>query len=334
MKNMEKIEFPTTGKKSSRVGLGTWAIGEWMWGPQKKEDSLATVKAALDKGITLIDTAPAYGFGRSEEIIGQAVEEYGTRDDIILATKVTLEWDEDQNVYRNGSKERIFKEIEDSLDRLRTDYVDVYQVHWPDPLTPIKETAKTMKELYDDGIIKAIGVSNYSTEQMSEFRKYSPLHSCQPPYNMFERQIEDDILPYCKENDIYLITYGALCRGMLSGKMSKDRKFEGDDLRNTDPKFQEPRFSQYLNSVDKLEEFAQNKYNKEIISLAVRWILDQGVETALWGARNPSQVEPFDKVMGWNLNEEDIKRIEQIIKETIKDPVGPEFMAPPTRKEK
>ncbi|MBD3212093.1 MAG: general stress protein [Candidatus Lokiarchaeota archaeon] len=331
---MEKIKFPGTDKKASRVGLGTWALGEWMWGPQKKEDSLATVKAALDKGISLIDTAPAYGFGKSEEIVGQAVEEYGGRNDIIIATKVTLEWDKEQNVFRNGSRERIFEEIEDSLERLRTDYIDLYQVHWPDPLIPIEETAKAMKKLYDDGLINAIGVSNYSPDQMDEFRKYAPLHSCQPPYNMFEKQIENDILPYCKRNDIYLLTYGALCRGMLSGKMNKDREFKGDDLRNDDPKFQEPRFSQYLNAVEKLEEFAQEKYDKEIISFAVRWILDNGVETALWGARNPTQVEPFNEVMGWSLTEEDLNKIQQIIEETVKDPIGPEFMAPPTRKGK
>lgn len=331
---MDKVDFPNTDKKASRIGLGTWAIGEWLWGPQKKEDSLETVKEALDKDITFIDTAPVYGFGKSEEIVGQAIEEYGVRDDLIIATKVTIDWDEEHHLYRNGTEERIFKEIEDSLERLRTDYIDLYQVHWPDPLISIEETAKAMKQLYDDGIIGAIGVSNYSTEQMDEFRKHAPLHTCQPPYNLFERQIEEDILPYCKENDIYLITYGALCRGMLSGKMSKDREFKGDDLRNTDPKFEEPRFTQYLEAVDKLEEFAKKKYNKEVISLAVRWILDQGVETALWGARKPSQVAPFDNVMGWSLSGNDLKEIETIITETIKDPVGPEFMAPPTRKER
>jgi len=333
MSKMEKIAFPNTKKKASRIGLGTWAIGEWMWGPQSKEDSLATIKAALDKGISLIDTAPAYGFGKSEEIVGQAIDEYGGRDDIIIATKVSIDWDEDHHVYRNGSRERVFKEIEDSLERLRTDFIDLYQVHWPDPLTPIEVTAKAMKELFDEGLIGAIGVSNYSPEQMEEFQKYAPLHTCQPPYNIFERQIEDDIIPYCEKNEIYLITYGALCRGMLSGKMSKEREFEGDDLRNADPKFEEPRFSQYLDAVDKLEDFARNKYNKELISLAVRWILDQGVETALWGARKPSQVEPFEKVMGWSLNEKDLQQIKTIVDETVRNPVGPEFMAPPTRKE-
>ena len=247
---------------------------------------------------------------------------------------MTIDWDKDHHVYRNGSEERIFQEIEDSLERLRTDFIDLYQVHWPDPLTPIKETAKAMKELYEEGLIGAIGVSNYSPEQMEEFRNYAPLHTCQPPYNILERQIEDDIIPYCEKNEIYLITYGALCRGMLSGKMSKEREFEGDDLRNTDPKFEEPRFSQYLEAVDKLENFARNKYDKELISLAVRWILDQGVETALWGARKPSQVEPFENVMGWNLNEKDLQEIKTIVDEAVKDPVGPEFMAPPTREEK
>ncbi|MEJ2250154.1 MAG: aldo/keto reductase [Candidatus Lokiarchaeota archaeon] len=330
---MEKVNFPNSRKKASRIGLGTWAIGEWMWGPQNKDDSINTVKSALDKEITVIDTAPAYGFGKSERIIGQALEEYGGREDIIIATKVCIEWDKKGNVYRNGSKERIFVEIEDSLERLKTDYIDLYQVHWPDPLVPIKETAEAMNKLYEDGLIKAIGVSNYSTDQMDEFRKYAPLHSCQPPYNLFERQIEYDILPYCKKNGIYLLTYGALCRGMLTGKMSKEREFKGDDLRKIDPKFQDPRFGQYLNAVEMLKDFAKQNYEKEIITLAVRWILDQGVETALWGARKPNQVEPFEEVSNWNLDDNDLKKIDYIITKNIKNPIGPEFMAAPTREQ-
>lgn len=331
---METCNFPGLDKKPTRIGLGTWAIGGWMWGGTDEQRSINTIHAALDQGIRLIDTAPAYGFGRSEEIIGKAIEEYGHRDEIIIATKVCIEWDEDGNVYRNGKKERIQKEIDDSLERLRTDYIDIYQVHWPDPLVPLAETATAMNDLYESGKIKAIGVSNFSPDEMEEFQCYAPLHSCQPPYNMFERGIEKDIMPYCKKHDIYLLTYGALCRGMLSGKMSKEREFEGDDLRNTDPKFQKPRFDQYLSAVNKIEAYVEKKYSKKIITTAVRWILDQGVETALWGARKPNQTEPFKNVMGWQLEDEDMRRIHKIIESEIEDPVGPEFMSPPTRKEK
>lgn len=310
---MEYANFPNLDKKASRIGLGTWAIGGWMWGGSKVKKAIKTIHKGLDKGITLIDTTPAYGMGRSEEIVGKAIEEYGNRDKIIIATKVAIEWDDEENVYRNASRERILKEIDDSLKRLRTDYIDIYQVHWPDPLVSIEETAKAMKEIYTQGKIKAIGVSNFSPEQMEEFERYAPLHSCQPPYNMFERGIEDDVLPFCKKKDIYLLTYGALCRGMLSGKMSKDREFKGDDLRNIDPKFEEPKFSTYLKTVDDLEDFAKKNYKKEVILLAVRWILDNGVETALWGAREPWQVEPVNGIDGWEISKEDMDKIDEIL---------------------
>ncbi len=282
---MEYIQIANTDIKSSRIGLGTWAIGGWMWGGTDEQNSIKTIHAAFDKGITLIDTAPVYGFGTSEEIVGKAVKQYGNRNNILIATKVALDWRNEQP-FRNASKERIIKEIEDSLKRLQTDYIDIYQVHWPDPLTPIEETAEAMKHLYDAGKIRAIGVSNFSPEQMDAFRQIAPLHTAQPPYNLFEREIEKDVLPYCKEHAITTLLYGSLCRGLLSGKMSKDRKFAGDDLRKSDPKFQQPRYNQYLEAVEQLDKLAREHYEKSIIHLAVRWILDQpGAGIALWGAR-------------------------------------------------
>jgi aryl-alcohol dehydrogenase-like predicted oxidoreductase len=166
---------------------------------------------------------------------------------------------------------------------------------------------------------------------MDTFRRAAPLDTCQSPYNLFERGMEDGVLPYCQKEDIGLLTYGALCRGLLSGKMSTDRTFKGDDLRNTDPKFQEPRFEQYLDAVDQLDQFARSNYDRRVIHLAVRWILDQGVDVALWGARTPGQLDPIDDVSGWSLSEEDLDEIDRILDTTIDDPVGPEFMAPPSR---
>lgn len=331
---METIKLKNSKIESTRIALGTWAIGGWMWGGTQERESIETILTALDKGINIIDTAPVYGFGKSEEIVGKAINEYGKREDIIIATKVGLEWTNDQKIYRNSTKSRIIKEVDDSLRRLQTDYIDIYQVHWPDINTPFQETAEAMSELLAKGKIKAIGVSNYSPKQMEEFQKYSPLHSNQPPYNLFERQIEDDILPYCKQNDIATLAYGALCRGMLSGKMRKDRKFEGDDLRKHDPKFKAPRFDQYLDAVDELDRFAQENYGKSVLELAVRWILDSGVEIALWGARKPSQVEKVNEVMGWKIDTDSMREIENILSKNINDPVGPEFMAPPTKKPK
>ncbi|MHC1696943.1 MAG: aldo/keto reductase [Geobacteraceae bacterium] len=316
--------------EASRVALGTWAIGGWMWGGTDEEESIRTIHAALEHGINVIDTAPVYGFGRSEEIVGEAVARFGGRDKIIIATKAALEW-QDGRVHRNSTPERIVAEVEDSLRRLQTDYIDLYQIHWPDPLVSIEETAGAMAELHKAGKILAIGVSNYSATQMEIFRQAAPLHSCQPPYNLFERQIEQDVLPYCKEHGIALLTYGALCRGLLSGRMATDTQFAGDDLRKFDPKFKQPRFDQYLTAIGRLSRLAQERHGKGVMELAARWILDQGVEIALWGARHPSQVAAVDGVMGWTLSENDKVEIDMILKETITDPVGPEFMAPPPR---
>ena len=314
----------------SRVAIGTWAIGGWMWGGTDEAQSVSTIRAALDNGINVIDTAPVYGFGRSEEIVGKAIAEGRLRDKVVIATKVGLEW-KDGKVFRNASRGRIMREVEDSMRRLRTDYIDVYQVHWPDPLVPIEETAAAMQSLFKQGKIRAIGVSNFSVGQIEQFRNVAPLHVLQSPYNVFEREIEADLLPYCRRNNISTFGYGALCRGLLSGRMRSDTVFTGDDLRRTDPKFQQPRFAQYLSAVQRLEQLAQGRFGKHVIQLAVRWMLDQGVTTALWGARHPGQLQPVDEVAGWRLDAATRAEIDRILRETITDPVGPEFMAPPAR---
>ena len=319
-----------TPLRVSPVAIGTWAIGGWMWGGSDDAESAATIRAALNHGINVIDTAPVYGFGHSEEIVGKAVAEGRLRNKVVIATKAGLEW-KDGKVFRNASRGRIMREVEDSMRRLRTDYIDVYQVHWPDPLVPIEETAATMQTLFKQGKIRAIGVSNFSVEQIEQFRSVAPLHVLQSPYNLFERDIEADLLPYCRRNNISTFGYGALCRGLLSGRMRSGTVFTGDDLRRTDPKFQQPRFAQYLSAVQRLDQLAQGRFGKHVIQLAVRWMLDQGVTTALWGARHPGQLEPVDEVTGWRLDSSAKAEIDRILRETITDPVGPEFMAPPAR---
>ena len=328
---MEHLKIPGTDLSPSRIGLGTWAMGGWMWGGTDEERSIRTICAALERGITLIYTAPAYGQGRSEEIVGKAVARWGRRDRVVLATKVGLEW-RNGGVARNATRARIRQEIGDSLKRLRTDYVDLYQVHWPDPLVPIEETAETLHALYREGRIRAIGVSNYSPEQMDLFRQVAPLHSAQPPYNLFEREAEERVLPYCLWHGIATLTYGALCRGLLSGRMRADTRFGGDDLRRTDPKFQPPRYAQYLRAVATLEHLARARYERSVLALAVRWVLDQpGVQVALWGARSPEQLDPLDEVMGWSLDADTMRTIDAILRGIVIAPVGPEFMAPPAR---
>src|SRR5271167_1115345 len=324
----EFAEIPRTQLRVSRVALGTWAMGGWMWGGTDQRESVATIHAALHQGINLIDTAPAYGFGTSEEIVGTALE--GMRSQAVIATKVGMEW-RDQKVYRNATRARIMQEIDDSLRRLRTDYIDIYQVHWPDPLVPVEETTEAMRLLYVQGKIRAIGVSNFSVEQMTRFRQVAPLHVLQPPYNLFERAIEAQILPYCRANNIVTLGYGALCRGLLSGRMRPDTTFDGDDLRRIDPKFQPPRFGQYLDAVRQLDELAQRRFQRRVIHLAVRWMLDQGISVALWGGRHPDQVEPALGVADWSLSSADRALVERIVNKSVIDPVGPEFMAPPQR---
>ena len=329
---MEYIRIKGTDIESSRIGLGCWAIGGWLWGGSEERESVDTILAALGKGINLIDTAAIYGFGRSEEIVGKALTEYGDREKVVIATKVGLDWTSGK-VYRNSTRNRIMKEVEDSLERLRTNYIDIYQVHWPDFDTPIEEAAQAMNELYQSGKIRAIGVSNYSTEQMDIFGSKAPLHICQPPYNLFERAIERDVLPHCEASGITMLFYGAICRGLLSGRMKGDTKFEGDDIRKADPKFKQPRFGQYLKAVEKLDRYAQKKYGKRVIHLAIRWILDRAQDhIALWGARRPDQLQPIDGMLGWSLNRDDFDAIDKILEDTVKDPVGPEFMAPPMHK--
>ena len=319
-----------TPLRVSPVAIGTWAIGGWMWGGTDEAESVATIRAALDHGINVIDTAPAYGFGRSEEIVGKAIAEGRLRDKVVIATKVGLEW-QDGKVFRNASRARIMREVEDSMRRLRTDYIDIYQVHWPDPHVAIEETAAAMQMLLKQGKIRAIGVSNFSVEQMQRFRSVAPLHVLQSPYNLFEREIETDLLPYCRKSNIATFGYGALCRGLLSGRMRSDTAFAGDDLRRADPKFREPRFTQYLSAVQRLDRLAREQFGKHVIELAVRWMLDQGITTALWGARHPGQLQPVDEVTGWRLDAATKVKIDRILRETITDPVGPEFMAPPAR---
>src|SRR6266849_323334 len=267
---MEFSRIGSTDIDLSRIGLGTWAMGGWMWGGTDENESIRTIHSAIDRGITLIDTAPVYGFGKSEEIVGKALASDGLRRRVVIASKVGLDWTGGEPV-RNTTAKRIFAEIEAALKRLRTDVIDIYQVHWPDPMTPIDETADAMATLFKQGKIRAIGVSNFSTEQMNEFALVAPLHSAQPPYNLFEREIERDVLRHCASDGIAVLAYGAICRGLLSGRMHPDTKFEGDDLRRTDPKFQQPRFGQYLAAVARLQKLAKERYGKTIIDLAVRW---------------------------------------------------------------
>ncbi|MGJ8526270.1 Aldo-keto reductase YhdN [Halomonadaceae bacterium LMG 33818] len=323
----DTIQIKGISSPVSRVALGTWAIGGWMWGGPDDDNSIRTIHRALEEGVNFIDTAPVYGFGHSEEVVGKALE--GKRDQVVIATKLGLNW-KDESPFRDSRPERIRQEVEDSLRRLKTDYIDLYQVHWPDEKTPIEETADTLNQLVKEGKVRALGVSNYSIEQMDRFKAHAPLSTVQPPYNLFERDIEAEILPYMERNGLVGLGYGALCRGLLAGKMNADSHFPDSDLRSNDPKFQSPRFEQYLKAVDDLRPIA-DRHGKSVLQLAIRWVLDQGPMVALWGARKPGQIEGIKGVFGWSLSDQDKQEINELLTRDIKEPVGPEFMAPPNR---
>ena len=331
VKSMEQIAIGGSGLQASRVGLGTWAIGGWMGGGSDEAQSIATIRAALDRGVTLIDTAPAYGFGRSEEIVGKALAQSGLRHQTVIATKVGLRW-KDGQVFRDSRPKRIRQEVEDSLRRLRTDVIDLYQVHWPDLDTPLEETARVMEDLRRAGKVRAIGVSNFAPAQMDAFRAAARLDAVQPPYNLFEREGEAQVLPYAKRAGLTALSYGALCRGLLTGGITAQTRFEGDDLRKTDPKFQPARLPQYLAAVDALRTLARERFGKSVLALAVRWVLDQGPTIALWGARRPDQLDPIGDIDGWRIDDEAKHEIDAILARCIVDPVSPAFMAPPAHR--
>jgi len=338
------------GVEVSRIGLGTWAIGGQEWGAVSDAEAVAVCLGALERGINLIDTAPIYGRGRSEEVIGKAMRAHGRREDFFIASKCGLEWNA-SGVFANSNTSRLRKELEDSLIRLGTDYIDLYQVHWPDTRTPIAETAALLAEFQREGKVRALGVSNFSVAQMREFGAVTKLASNQPPYNIFDRQIEcsahgesfahdacnahgESLLSWCKEQGIAILCYSPLCRSLLGGRLTRGMSFAQGDIRRVDPKFQEPRFSQYLTAVEGLAKLARERYGKTVLELAARWVLDRpGVSVALWGARRAEQLDGVAGVLGWKLDEEAMREIDRIVTVAVTDPVGPEYLTPGVREE-
>lgn len=319
------------GAPVGRIGLGTWAMGGTEWGAVSADDAVATCLGAMDRGMNLIDTAPIYGHGRSEELVGRAMRAHGRREDFYLATKCGLEWNE-RGVFTNAAAARLRQELEASLRRLGTEYVDLYQVHWPDPLVAVAEVAGVMAGFVVEGKVRAVGVSNFSVAQMEEFRAAAPLASNQPPYNLFERAADAEILPWCAANGVAVITWSSLCRSLLGGRVHRGMRFEAGDIRSADPKFQEPRFGQYMTAVERLRAFARERYGKSVPELAVRWVLDRpGVSVALWGAKRPGQLDAARGAMGWKLDAEAMTEMDRMVAEAVTDTVGPEYLTPGVR---
>ncbi len=326
---MDKVGYGRTDFEVSVVVLGTWVTGGWMWGGADESDSIRTIHKALDLGINFIDTAPVYGFGRSEEIVGKALREHPEEERVVVATKCGLEWDAEQrHIRRNSSPARIRQEVDDSLRRLGRDCIDLYQIHWPDPDTPSEDSMAAMVQLCDAGKIRYVGLSNFNIHQIQACQQVAPLHSLQPPFNLFERDATGEILPFCQEHGIATLVYGGLCRGLLSGKFTGTETFPKGDLRRADPKFKPDRFKQYVKAVDELKKLAL-QYGHSVAQFALRWALQQpGVTTVIAGARTPAQVEDNAGVSGWEIEPEDLRQVDEIVGRFIKTSIGPEFMAP------
>jgi methylglyoxal reductase len=311
-------EIGTSGIKASAVGLGTWAIGGWMWGGTNEGASIAAIKASMDEGITLIDTAPAYGMGVSEKIVGKAIK--GRRDEIVLATKCGLVWhtqggnhffdQQDKPVHRYLGKDSIIHEVEQSLKRLGTDYIDLYLTHWQDPTTPISETMEALEQLKKDGKIRAIGASNTSTDDLDAYLAAGQLDCLQEEYSMIKRDIEGTLLPACIENGVSMLSYSSLALGLLAGKIGPDRTFDGDDLRKDNPRFS---ISNREKITAMMAEIApvSNAHNATTAQTIIAWTLQQpGITFSLCGARNPDQARDNAGAGRVELSPGDIARID------------------------
>ena len=325
---IETIRFGKTDLQVSPLVLGTWVTGGWAWGGADEKESLAAILRALELGIDFIDTAPVYGFGKSEQVVGKALKEWG-RQKVVVATKCGLEWDAQERIRRNSSPQRIMQEVDDSLKRLGADCIDLYQIHWPDPAIAFEDSMKTLLKVQELGKIRYIGVSNFDRDRLQEIMQHGTIYSLQPPYNMFEREAEKELLPFCMENGIATLAYGGLCRGLLTGKFKGDERFPKGDLRDSDPKFKPDQFKKYVSAVDEIKPIAAS-YGKSPAQFALRWALHQpGITCVIAGARTPKQSEDNAGACGWTIKPEDLRKVDEILAAKIQKPVGPEFMAPP-----
>lgn len=308
---MEYRALGESGLTVSVIGMGCWPMAGVGWTGIDDDASLAALETAMDGGITLIDTAYMYGRnGESERLVGRAIA--GRRDQIVLATKCGLYWD-GAALLRDSSRKRILEQVEESLRRLNTDYIDLYQVHAPDEDTPFEETAVTLAELKAQGKIRAIGVSNYDAAQMKSFADHAPLHSDQPPYNPLIRDIEAEILPHCRDSNIGVISYWPLYKGLLTGKYGRGHSFPEGDNRNEDPRFQGEALAHTLDTLDRLRPIA-DEYGKSLAQLVIHWIARQpGITSVLCGATRPSQVEQNIDAVGWELSGEHQRQVDGIL---------------------
>jgi aryl-alcohol dehydrogenase-like predicted oxidoreductase len=318
-KIMERTQLATTelggtGLRITRVGFGAWAIGgggwEFGWGPQDDEQSIAAIEHALDHGINWIDTAAAYGFGRSEQVVGRALEGVGDRPYVF--SKCSLLEGPGRRVVHSLKRDSVLREAEASLERLGIDAIDLYQIHWPIPEADIEEGWAALAELKEQGLVRHIGVSNFDIEQLRRIQQIAPVETLQPQYSLVVREIESQILPFCELEGIGVIVYSPMSSGLLTGKMTRERieNLPDDDWRRDDERFQEPQLSRHLALVERLQSVAE-RHDTTPGAIAVAWTLrNPAVDGAIVGFRRPDQVDPILVAAGLELSDDDVDEIE------------------------
>ncbi|CAN7285382.1 aldo/keto reductase [Acidovorax sp. LjRoot118] len=316
---MKTTTLGPSGIECSAIGLGTWAMGGWMWGGQDSAAATDAIAASLDAGVTLIDTAPAYGLGASESIVGAALK--GRRHEAVVATKCGLVWhtqkgthffDEDGHpVYRYLGRESIFHEAEESLKRLQTDYIDLYITHWQDSTTPVEETMDALLTLKQQGKIRAIGVSNASPETLAEYLQYGPVDAAQERYSLIDREIEQTLVPLCTRHNVAMLGYSSLALGLLAGPIDPAREFTGDDQRASNPRFGTANRARLKAFFDELEP-VRRQLGCSFGQLMIAWTLASGnVSVALCGARVRVQAIENATAGALDLPEEAVQRIDE-----------------------
>ena len=315
---MQKRQLGNTDLKLTTVGLGTWAMGgpwQFGWGPQDDNEAIAAILAALDEGINWIDTAPVYGLGHSEELVGKALKQISEKP--LIATKCGLLWNEKKEKVSCLKRKSIREECHASLKRLGVEVIDLYQMHWPEPERDVEEAWEEMAKLADEGKVRHLGVSNFNVEQIKRVRKTYKVASLQPPYSMLHREVEDEVLDYCARNNIGVVAYSPMQRGLLTGKFSQERLagLPLDDHRRRNPDFHDPQFTATLQLVDQLRPIAERN-GKTLAQLAISWVLRRPeVTAAIVGARRPEQIAETAPASDWDLSKEDIEEIEQLLAE-------------------
>jgi aryl-alcohol dehydrogenase-like predicted oxidoreductase len=311
---MRYTQLGDGGPRVSRIAFGNWSAGG-DWGRVDRDAAIAATRAALDLGVNLFDTAHAYGFGAAEQLLGEALrpEILSARESLVIATKGGLRKHDGRTV-RDSSPAALRRDLESSLHHLGTDYVDIYQVHWPDPATPIATTAETLGEFVREGLVRFVGVSNYDPRQMTAFQQVRPIDTLQPPYHLFRRDIETTILPFAREHGIGVLVYGPLAHGLLSGRMTQDTTFASDDWRSNSDLFVGETFRRNLAVVRDLTRFAAWR-NATVAQLAIAWTLaNPAVDVAIVGARSPEQIRQTAPAADLHLSRENLAEIELILR--------------------